>query len=73
MVTELFHKGWFGFFIGTYQLGHGHTVKLRHTRNLKKGHSENLNLGGCMTNTDIKTLIVLGLVVVGIVSLILIF
>jgi hypothetical protein len=30
----------------------GHTIKLRHTRNLKKEYPENLNLGGCMTNTD---------------------
>ena len=49
-----------------------HTIKLRRTRNLKKVFPENLNLGGCMTNTDIKTLIVLGFVVLGIVGLLLI-
>jgi len=47
----------------------GHTIKLRRTRNLKKEYPKNLNLGGCMTSTDIKTLIVLGFVVVAIVGI----
>ena len=47
----------------------GHTIKLRPTRNLKNEYPENLNLGGCMTKTDIKTLIVLGFVVVAIFGL----
>jgi hypothetical protein len=45
---------------------------LKYTGNLKKEYPENLNLGGYMTNTDIKTLIVLGFVVLAIVGLLLI-